>query len=352
MDKLFKSAGFVPFVLIIFLNAFMDLGHKILIQNTVFKVYDGQAQIILTAVVNGLILLPFVLLFTPAGFLSDRYRKPLIMKYSAAVAVGLAALITLSYYQGWFWFSFTMTFLLAVQSAFYSPAKYGYIKERLATANAVVQAVTIVAILLGIFVFSVFFESRLAGTSYHSEAELLQTIAPVGWLLVASALLEFWLVLRLPTSKVKAPELRFDWRRYGKGRCLQDNLRMILANRSIWLSIVGLSMFWGISQVVLAAFPAFAKETLSEDQYRGHPGGAGLFGYRHHCRLTDCRAGLETLHRDGPGPPRRTGRGGCAVPAATTAFHSAAGPGLPRSGSIRWHVHRAAEFADPVSCQG
>ncbi len=264
MDKLFKSAGFVPFVLIIFLNAFMDLGHKILIQNTVFKVYDGQAQIILTAVVNGLILLPFVLLFTPAGFLSDRYRKPLIMKYSAAVAVGLAALITLSYYQGWFWFSFTMTFLLAVQSAFYSPAKYGYIKERLATANAVVQAVTIVAILLGIFVFSVFFESRLAGTSYHSEAELLQTIAPVGWLLVASALLEFWLVLRLPTSKVKAPELRFDWRRYGKGRCLQDNLRMILANRSIWLSIVGLSMFWGISQVVLAAFPAFAKETLSE----------------------------------------------------------------------------------------
>ena len=62
MDKLFKLTGFIPFILIIFLNAYVDLGHKILIQNMVFKIYDGQTQIILTAIVNGLILLPFVLL--------------------------------------------------------------------------------------------------------------------------------------------------------------------------------------------------------------------------------------------------------------------------------------------------
>jgi acyl-[acyl-carrier-protein]-phospholipid O-acyltransferase/long-chain-fatty-acid--[acyl-carrier-protein] ligase len=76
MDKLFKITGFTPFILIIFLNAYVDLGHKILIQNTVFKIYDGQTQIILTAIVNGLILLPFVLLFTPAGYLSDRSHSP------------------------------------------------------------------------------------------------------------------------------------------------------------------------------------------------------------------------------------------------------------------------------------
>ena len=87
MDKLFRLAGFLPFMLIIFLNAFVDLGHKILIQNTVFKIYDGQTQIILTAIVNGLILLPFVLLFSPAGYLSDRHPKPRVMQVSAAVAV-------------------------------------------------------------------------------------------------------------------------------------------------------------------------------------------------------------------------------------------------------------------------
>ena len=40
------------------------------------------------------------------------------MKISAGVAVGLTLLITLPT-PGWFGFSFAMTFLLAVQSAFY-----------------------------------------------------------------------------------------------------------------------------------------------------------------------------------------------------------------------------------------
>lgn len=269
MDKLFKITGFIPFTLILFLNAFVDLGHKILIQNTVFKVYDGQTQIILTAIVNSLILLPFLLLFSPAGYLADRYAKPRIIQLSAAAAVGLTLLITLSYHLGWFQLAFGMTFLLAVQSAIYSPAKYGFIKElsgkeRLATANAVVQAVTIVAILFGIFVFSLLFESGLAGVSYSDESQLLQAIAPIGWLLVICSLLEYRLALRLPQGKVESVALTFDWPTYRKGGYLRENLGRIFAHRTIWLSIVGLSVFWGISQVVLAAFPAHAKAVLGE----------------------------------------------------------------------------------------
>jgi len=269
MDKLFKLTGFIPFILILFLNAFVDLGHKILIQNTVFKIYDGQTQIILTALVNGLILLPFILLFSPAGFLSDRYRKPLVMRYSAAAAVALTLLITLSYYLGWFQVAFSLTFLLAVQSAIYSPAKYGYIKElagteQLAATNAVVQAITITAILLGVFAFSVLFEYGLAGVSYTNESELLQVIAPTGWVLVACSVLELLFAMRLPAGKVESQDLHFELKQYTTGGYLRKNFKIILNNRSIWLSIVGLSAFWGISQVVLAAFPAFAKETLAE----------------------------------------------------------------------------------------
>ncbi|MEJ1364016.1 MAG: acyl-[ACP]--phospholipid O-acyltransferase [Candidatus Sedimenticola sp. (ex Thyasira tokunagai)] len=269
MDKLRRLTGFAPFILIIFLNAFVDLGHKILIQNTVFKVYDGQTQIILTAIVNGLILLPFILLFSPAGYLADRFRKPLVMRYSAAVAIGLTLLITLSYYLGWFWFSFVMTFLLAIQSAIYSPAKYGYIKElagneRLATANAAVQAVTIIAILTGVFIFSMLFEQGLADVDYTSKGELLQAIAPLGWVLVACALMEWFFTLTLPDHHEPAVAERFELQRYRSGDYLHSNLQRILSNRTIWLSIVGLSVFWGISQVVMAAFPAFAKEVLSE----------------------------------------------------------------------------------------
>ena len=183
MTALFKTPGFLSFISIIFINAFVDLGHKIIIQNTIFKVYDGSTQIILTAIVNGLILLPFILLFTPSGFLADRFRKPKIMRWAAIAAVGLTLLITLFYYLAWFEAAFAMTFMLAVQSAFYSPAKYGYIREiagkdNLASANSLVQSITIVAILLGMFVFSVLFEMALAGHSFSTEQRSLVSLHP------------------------------------------------------------------------------------------------------------------------------------------------------------------------------
>ena len=83
MKKLRHFTGAVPFFIAVFLNAFIDLGHKIVIQNTIFKLYDGPVQIMLTALINSLILLPFILLLNPAGFLSDKYRKVHVMRLSA-----------------------------------------------------------------------------------------------------------------------------------------------------------------------------------------------------------------------------------------------------------------------------
>ena len=56
MNKLAKIKGAWPYLFAVFLNSFVDLGHKIVIQNTIFKSYDGELQVILTALVNGLIL--------------------------------------------------------------------------------------------------------------------------------------------------------------------------------------------------------------------------------------------------------------------------------------------------------
>lgn len=270
MNSLLKTTGFIAFISMIFLNAFVDLGHKIIIQNTVFKIYDGSTQVILTAIINGLILLPFVLLFTPSGFLADRFKKTKIMQWAAVVAVAIALIITASYYLGWFKLAFAMTFLLAAQSAFYSPAKYGYIREiagknHLTLANGVVQSVTIVAILLGMFVFSILFETALAAHEFSSESDIIRTIAPLGWLLVAGSLVELYFALRLPNIEGPINEQSFDWKRYSTGKSLFNNLKLLRFDPVIWLSIVGLSVFWGVSQVVLATFPAFAKEVLSID---------------------------------------------------------------------------------------
>jgi acyl-[acyl-carrier-protein]-phospholipid O-acyltransferase/long-chain-fatty-acid--[acyl-carrier-protein] ligase len=262
--------GFMSFLAVAFINAMVDLGHKILIQNTIFKIYDDAVQVGLTAIINALILLPFILLFTPAGYLSDRFAKPQLMRATAFAAILITLLITLAYYQGWFLFAFALTLLLAAQSALYSPAKYGYIRElagneRLAPANGFIQATTIVAILSGIFIFTILFETQLSGHQYSNEAELIQHIAPIGWLLVLLSIVEFMLACRLPLTKSALPWQRFDWQRYRKGHILRENLRRIHRQPVIWYAILGLSMFWGISQTFLATFPAFAKIVLVED---------------------------------------------------------------------------------------
>ena len=268
-NKLLRLAGFIPFLLVAFFNTIVDTGHKIIVQNTVFKIYDGDLQMILIAIVNGLILLPFVLTLSPAGFLSDKFPKHKVIRTASAAAIVITLLITASYYLGWFKIAFGLTLILAIQSAFYSPAKYGYLKElvgkeSLATANGIIQSITIVGILLSVFAFSLFFEKSLSGVSYQNEAELIQHIAPLGWLLVVMSVVEFFLTLRLSRLKPANEAQQFDSKTYLKGNYLKSNLGRVWGNRNIWLSVIGIAVIWGVSQAVLASFPSYAKEVFGE----------------------------------------------------------------------------------------
>ncbi len=269
MQQLFKIKGFLPYIIVLFVNAFVDLGHKIIIQNTVFKIYDGQEQVVLTAIVNALILIPFILLFSPSGYLADKYPKHLVMRYSAWFALVAVLLITLAYYQGWFWFAFSMTLVLGIQAAIYSPAKFGYIRELvgdqlLASANGIVQAVTIVAILGGTFAFSALFEKYLTNIALTDTDSIVSHIAPLGWILVSLTVIELFLAYQLPKRRDRDDSKKFSTGNFLTGSYLKKNLNTVFRKRAIWLSIIGLTTFWAIAQVVLASFPAFAKEVLHE----------------------------------------------------------------------------------------
>ena len=266
MNKMFAIAGVTNYLLVAFLNAFTDLGHKIIIQNTIFKIYDSELQIILTAVINAMILLPFIMMFSPSGFLSDRFAKHSIMKYASIVAVIITLLITYSYYQGWFYVSFGLTFLLALQSAIYSPAKYGYIKELVGDAyitqgNGAIQAVTTVAILGGIIFYSAFFEN-MVGDKFHSSEEILKHIAPLGWFLVLGSFIEFLAASTLPNKMLKQSSKKFIFRKYISGAYLYKNLKIISRKSEIFESVIFLSLLWSISQVILAIFGEYAKSKL------------------------------------------------------------------------------------------
>ena len=266
MGKMFAIVGVINYLVVVFLNAFTDLGHKIIIQNTIFKVYDGDTLIVLTTIVNIMILLPFIMMFSPAGFLADRFAKNIIMKHSAAFAVVITLVITYSYYYEHFLLAFAMTFLLALQSALYGPAKYGYIKElvgikHISSGNGAVQAVTTVAILSGIIFYTVLFEGN-----YHVELQtkeqILHAIAPLGWLLVAGSVIEWFLASKLPNKMQEDSQATFKFNRYIKGFYLLKNLKTVTRKKEILDAIISLGLFWSISQVVLAIFGEYAKSQL------------------------------------------------------------------------------------------
>ena len=107
MKGVFSVRGFLPFLVVMFINAVVDLGHKITIQNILFKsIEDENLQIILTSLVNLLILLPYIMLFSVSGFLNDKFSRTRITRYAAASEILLTLFITVSYLCGWFYVAF------------------------------------------------------------------------------------------------------------------------------------------------------------------------------------------------------------------------------------------------------
>jgi acyl-[acyl-carrier-protein]-phospholipid O-acyltransferase / long-chain-fatty-acid--[acyl-carrier-protein] ligase len=270
MKHLFRTAGFIPYVLILFLNASTDLAHKITIQNVLVKSFEGDTLIILSAIINAMILLPFILLFSPSGFISDKFSKTSVVKYAAFSSIFLTLIITLSYSQGWFITAFIMTFLLAVQSTIYSPSKYGMIKEMvgvddLARANAVVQSTTIVAILVSSLVFAYFFMQLYVEMEHITPENILPYMVPLGWAMVVFTVIETLLTLKLPKLIAHQPDDSFKFRTYIQGHYLKVNIGRIFHEKSIFRSIIGLSIFMGVGQLMLAAFPAHYKLLTGSD---------------------------------------------------------------------------------------
>jgi len=262
------------FLFVVFCNVLVDVSHKVLLQNIAFKVFDGSEQVIWISIINAMIIIPFLLLFTISGYLSDKYNKKDILVYGAVSSFCLSILMIVAYLSGNFYFAMISLVLLAVQSTIYSPAKFGLIldiygKKNLAKGNASLQSVSIIAILFAIGISSYIFENfynanNLATLS--TKEELLDAILPLTYYILPVAFLEMivslFILRKVRTSYKKNEILSINRKEWLKGKLLVKNIKNISSNSVIFLSVIGLSIFWGISQGLMAVFPSFAKQYL------------------------------------------------------------------------------------------
>ena len=270
--RFFSLKGFFPFYAVIFLNAAVDLGHKITIQNTVFKLYEGDERVLLTAIVNALILLPYVFFFAAAGYVNDRLAKARVMQCSAWIALLLACSVLVFYRLGWFWCAFASVALLGTQSAFFGPAKLAYIRvmfqpQQISMANGLAQAVVIVSILFASLGFSIGFESLLDDhvLATLSKGELLQQMQPIAVLLIFVALLEVFCAYRIPIRTQQ--DVQQEKNKNNKREAMisgLSQLKLILKDPLLRAVVFGLTMFWSSGQVLLAVFPEYFASRTGE----------------------------------------------------------------------------------------
>ncbi len=267
----------MAFLFVVFCNAFVDVTHKVLLQNIAFKVFDGSAQVIWISIINALIIIPFLLLFTFSGYLSDKYNKRDILIYGALSSFLLSTLVIFAYSTNNFYFAMFTLFLLAVQSAIYSPAKFGIImdiygKKYLSRGNAALQSISIIAILFAIGTASYFFESFYISNNLHllqSKEELMEAIKPLTYYILFVAFLEmfvsFVFLRRVGTTYNSNSNLVLNKKALFQGKLLIQNIKLIKEKDVIFLSVIGLSVFWGVSQATMAVFPSYAKMYLHID---------------------------------------------------------------------------------------
>ena len=251
---LLKARRFAPFFATQFLGAFNDN----LFKNALIVLLTFQAAQwttlqpeLLANLAAGIFILPFFLFSATAGQLADKYDKATLarlVKVLEMLIMGVAAagftLHSLPVLMG-------ALFLLGVHSTLFGPVKYAILPQHLHAdelvgGNALIEAGTFVAILIG----------TLAGGLLAGSVEHPAWIAG-GGLLVAFA---GYLTSRgIPSAPAPAPELKINLNPITE---TWNNINFARQNRTVFLSILGISWFWLYGALFLAQFPAYARYVL------------------------------------------------------------------------------------------
>ena len=103
------------------------------------------------------LFVPFILFSGWAGPLADRFSKRTVALWMKAVELPLALAAGVGFITNNLWLTITAMVLLATQSTFFSPAKYGMIpeivrKDRISRANGILNMTTNIAVITGMLV--------------------------------------------------------------------------------------------------------------------------------------------------------------------------------------------------------
>ena len=252
--ELLKQRRFLPFFLTQLFGAFNDNVYKNALIILVAFHATSLSKLDATTLANlaqALFILPFFLFSATAGQIADKLEKSFLIRLVKLAEIAIMVLGATGLYWSNLILLMTALFLMGLHSTVFGPVKYAYLPQHLAQeeivgGNGLVEMGTFLAILLGTLLGGFL----IAGGSPHPVAATVLILAAMGYTTSR------W----IPRSPPAEPNLVVNWNPVSETWRLMQFMRQ---NRTVFLSVLGISWFWFLGAMYLSQFPVFTKNVLS-----------------------------------------------------------------------------------------
>ncbi len=250
---LLKIGSFQAFLWTQFLGAFNDNLYKMVVSLVAVNMAtgsDGGSGYL--SLVGIIFMLPFLLCSGYAGYIADVYSKRTILVITTVFEIVVMGLGFLATFSGRIEWLLGVLFLMALQSTFFSPAKYGILPEMLpdkdlSRANGLLEMSTFLAIILGTSVGGMLF-TRWQG-HLHLISLILLGIAIIGTLSSLG-------IVRVPPSGAQKGFRLNPWTEITRG------ILRLYRERTLWLTALGIAYFWFLGALLQMDLLLLGKEVL------------------------------------------------------------------------------------------
>jgi len=254
--KLLGQRRFAPFFWTQFLGAMNDNVFKIGFTSLVtFQAarFSGVDPKTAAFMISAIFILPFVLLSATSGQIADKYDKAMLTRFVKSFEIVVMLIGGAGFLQHSAPLLYLCTFLMGVHSTLFGPVKYSYLPQHLSSeelvgGNGMVEMGTFVAILVGTIIGG-------AGAGFVEHGALVLACACVAIALAGRVVSSF-----VPVTAAPQPDLRINWNPVSE---TWRNLKLARENRTVFLSLLGISWLWFVGATFLSSFFGFAKDVLS-----------------------------------------------------------------------------------------
>lgn len=239
-----------------FLGAFNDNMYRWLIIWVAQDLVATQQHDMIRSVGAAALMLPFLFLAAPAGFLADRFSKRSVMisvKFAEMVIMALGAFAIA---MGNIPFMLVVMVFMGGQSALFGPSKYGSIpelvrREQITKANGLIGLTTVIAIVGGTVSASFLYEwTRPAtGGSFWGAAIALVSISLLG-------LITSLFIRKVPAAN---PTRTMPW---NVPRHTFRDLKLLFSTKALVGAGLGLAFFWGLAALSQITIDNFGQNAL------------------------------------------------------------------------------------------